>query len=227
VNEPRRLVDESGTPFERSLLGALRDERPSPELQRRMRQGLVVAGATAASKVAVAGWLKVAVAGAVAASLGAGVSVWQHRSSPPQAQAVVTSAPPSQAAPVAPLAQVEPAREQAAPAEVAAVEPVAPITRARPLASAAGDLREEIRLLDEVRSKVRAGAYEQALKLLGKYDRRFPRGQFRQEAQVLRVEALGRSGKQDAALVLGKKFVTEHPESPHVERVESVTGSPR
>jgi outer membrane protein assembly factor BamD (BamD/ComL family) len=88
-------------------------------------------------------------------------------------------------------------------------------------------LREEIRLLDQARAAVRAGTFEQGLKLLERYDRRFPRGQFRQEAQVLRVEALERSGKKDAAFVLGKKFLAEHPESPHVERVESVTGSKR
>jgi outer membrane protein assembly factor BamD (BamD/ComL family) len=97
----------------------------------------------------------------------------------------------------------------------------------RPAPSASGDLREEIRLLDQARAAVRTGANLQALKLLEKYERRYPRSQFRQEAQVLRVEALARSGQKQAAAALGKKFVAEHPESPHVERVQAVTGSPR
>jgi hypothetical protein len=41
------------------------------------------------------------------------------------------------------------------------------------------------------------------------------------------VEALEQSGRKKAAVELGKKFVAAHPESPHVERVERVTGSDR
>jgi hypothetical protein len=41
------------------------------------------------------------------------------------------------------------------------------------------------------------------------------------------VEALKQSGNQQAAVALGKKFVAAHPESPHVERVERVTGGER
>jgi outer membrane protein assembly factor BamD (BamD/ComL family) len=82
-------------------------------------------------------------------------------------------------------------------------------------------------LLDQARAAVRAGEANEALALLAKYNRRYPRGQFRQEAQVLRVAALELGGNKKAAVELGKKFVAAHPESPHVERVERVTGAER
>jgi TolA-binding protein len=219
VNEPRRLIDEEGTPFERSLLSALASERPSPELARRMRQGLAVAGVAATAKVATASWLKVALVGLASAGAGAGYFAYQHRTAekPP----IVAPPPP---APTVVL------RVVAAPEPVASVTPsvappAVPSVRARPVASGAGDLREEIRLLDQARAAVRAGSHARALKLLESYERRYPRGQFLQEAQVLRVEALGKSGNVQAAHALGKKFLAEHPDSPHVERVESVTGA--
>ena len=224
MNDPTRLVEDDGTPFERSLLSALRDERPSPDLELRMRQGLAMVGVTTAGKVAFAGWLKVAVASAVAASVGAGVAVWERRHEKPPAAEVRAAPPP----PVSPAPPVAPPPEPASTPVQPAAEPVsAPLARARPAASSTRDLSEEIRLLDEVRAAVRDAAPKRALKILATYDRRFPRGQFQQEAQVLRVEALEKSGKKQAAHALGKKFLEEHPESPHVERVESVTGSSR
>jgi hypothetical protein len=219
MNEPRRLLDEEGTPFERSLLSALANERPSPELERRMRQGLTVVGTAAGVQIAVAGWIKVAAAGLVAAGLGAGFAVSQ-RAKPDVAPTVAAPPPPPLVAKPAPSPEVAPV-EPSPPKAIATAAPV------RPPVPASGDMREEIRLLDQARAAVRGGENEQALRLLEKYDRRYPRGQFRQEVQVLRVEALERSGNKKAALALGKKFVAEHPESPHVERVQSVTGSER
>jgi len=104
---------------------------------------------------------------------------------------------------------------------VEAVEPSEPVrreTRAAPVA----DIREEIKLLDQARSAVRSGNNAQALRALSKYEQRFPRGQFRQEVQVLRMEALKQSGESERASALAKKFLAEHPNSPHVERVEHV-----
>jgi hypothetical protein len=218
----KRLLDESGSAFEHSLLSALRDEKPSPELVARMQQGLglsAVASTGAAAGVASVGWAKAALVGLAAVGL-AGVGYVGLRSGdstavvPPssQAPAVTVRAPALPESKPLPVVEPEVAREQApAPA------------KPRPVASVAPDLREEIRLLDQARAAIRAGDGGQALALLGKYARKYPRGQFRQEAQVLRVEALKQSGNQQAAVALGKKFVAAHPESPHVERVERAT----
>lgn len=221
----KRLLDDGGTDFEHSLLSALRDEKPSPELVARMQQGLglsTAATGTAAAASSV-GWVKVALVGLAAAGL-AGVAYVGLRS----AQSPVAVLPSVKPVPVKVEAPVtaEPKPVSVAELEVAQAEDPTP-SRPRPVASVAPDLREEIRLLDQARSAVRAGEGSQALALLAKYARRYPRGQFRQEAQVLRVEALKQSGNQQAAVALGKKFVAAHPESPHVERVERVTGAER
>jgi TolA-binding protein len=190
-----------------------------------MQQGLglsTAATGTAATASSV-GWVKVALVGLAAAGL-AGVAYVGLRTAP----APTAVLPPVKPVPVtveAP-ATAEPKPVSVAELEVAEAAGPAP-ARPRPVASVAPDLREEIRLLDQARAAVRAGEGSQALSLLSKYARRYPRGQFRQEAQVLRVEALKLSGNQQAAVALGKKFVAAHPESPHVERVERATGAER
>jgi hypothetical protein len=222
----KRLLDDGSTDFEQSLLSALRDEKPSPELVARMQQGLGLSAA-ATSPVAAAsasvGWVKGALIGLAAVGVAGVVYVGF-----PTSQAPVAVAPSVKPVPVKVEAppKPEPKPVQVAELAVAPSEEPAP-SKPRPVASVAPDLREEIRLLDQVRAAVRAGDGGQALALLGKYSHRYPRGQFRQEAQVLRVEALELSGNKQAAVALGKKFVAAHPESPHVERVERVTGAER
>lgn len=226
----KRLLDEGGSEFETSLLSALRDEKPSPELVARMQQGLGLSGAasagTATAAASSAGWVKAALVGLAAVGLaGVGFVALRPAESPvvvlPSVKPVPVKAEAPAAAEPKPVSVSE--LEVSRPASAEEQSPVKP----RPVASVAPDLREEIKLLDQARAAVRAGEGSQALALLSKYARRYPRGQFRQEAQVLRVEALKQSGKQQAAVELGKKFVAAHPESPHVERVERVTGKER
>jgi hypothetical protein len=227
----KRLLDDTGTDFEHSLLSALRDEKPSPELVARMQQGLGLrtAAAGSAATASSVGWIKVSLVGLATLGL-AGVAYVALRSSPSP-----TVGPPSvrpAPAKVETLVTLAPKPVAVAELAVAPAENRAPAedrmpARVRPAGSVAPDLREEIRLLDQARSAVRAGEGSQALALLTRYSRRYPRGQFRQEAQVLRVEALKLSGNQQAAVALGKKFVAAHPESLHVERVERATGGER
>jgi TolA-binding protein len=216
----KRLMDEGSTSFEQSLLSAMANERPSPELVARMQQGLGIAASSgAAAAGGVAGWVKLTVVGLVAAGL-AGVAAVELRS----AQAPAVAPPTVKPVPVKMEAPVAAAPTPVAVTDLALQDDPTP-ARARPAASGTADLREEIRMLDQARAAVRAGEANEALALLAKYNRRYPRGQFRQEAQVLRVEALKESGHEEAAVKLGKKFVAQHPESPHVERVERATGA--
>jgi len=219
MNEPKRLLDEAGTSFERSLLSALAKERPSPELARRMHQGIAVAGVAAGAKLAAAGHGALAWVGLVAAGLAVGVaaSEVQERSTP--APIVAPAVPQPKAAP----APLETANPPASVAPAPTVEATAPSARARSATPRSGDIRDEIRLLDAARGAVRGRRADEALTLLARYDRQYPAGQFRQEVLVLRVEALELAGKAQAAQALGKRFLTEHPESPHAERVERVT----
>jgi len=218
----KRLIEEGSTSFEQSLLSAMADERPSPELVARMEQGLGLAasgGAATAAAGGMAGWAKLTVVGLVAVGL-AGVGFTQLRG----ADAAAVAPPTVKPVPVKVEAPVAAAPTPVSVTDLAVQDDPTP-SRPRPAASGTADLREEIRLLDEARAAVRAGKSNEALSLLAKYNRKYPRGQFRQEAQVLRVEALKGSGNEEAAVKLGKKFVAQHPESPHVERVERATGA--
>jgi TolA-binding protein len=218
MKDPKRLLEGDGTAFERELLGAIAAERPTRDLHRKMRLGIGLVGVGAIAKAASANWNQLALAGVVVVGLVTGGAMVAKRQATeptpvavaPAPVAVVPKATPVEPipAPAPPVAKAaEPVRRTAS--EIRTVAPVA-------------DIREEIRLLDQARSAVRSGASARALSLLAKYEQRFPRGQFRQEVQVLRMEALSQSGKSNRAAVLAKKFLAEHPNSPHVERVEKV-----
>jgi TolA-binding protein len=220
MKDPKRLLDGDGTAFERALLGAIARERPSRELHRTMRLGLGLLGAGVAAKAASASWNQIAMAGAVVVGLVTGGAVVVKRGQErPVAQAVGLSTPvvfaAPEAAPLEPVPVASPAATHAEP-ELVQREPAV----RRPASVAAADIRDEIRLLDQARSAVRSGKSSQALRALAKYEQRYPRGQFRQEVQVLRMEALEQAGESERAAAIAKRFLAENPESPHVERVE-------
>jgi len=83
------------------------------------------------------------------------------------------------------------------------------------------NLHEELALLEQVRTALRGGQTDAALRRLARYDSRFPQGALREEALVLRMEALHASGQTAAADALRSKFLVDHPDSPHQERVEN------
>jgi hypothetical protein len=59
-----------------------------------------------------------------------------------------------------------------------------------PSTANAASLREEIRLIDSARIAVKKNESARAVSILDQYARRFPNGTFREEARVLRTEAL-------------------------------------
>lgn len=222
MKDPKRFLEGDGTAFERALLGAMAAERPSRDLHRKMRLGVGLVGIGAVAKAASANWNQIAMAGLVVAGLvtGGAIVAKKEAAKAPAVQLVAPAAPPAPS-PVAPA----PAPVEPIPAAVPEEAPkAAPAERVRhePRVAPVSDIREEIRLLDQARAAVRSGAHGQALRSLAKYDQKFPRGQFRQEVQVLRMEALKQSGESARASALAKKFLAEHPNSPHVERVENV-----
>jgi hypothetical protein len=52
-------------------------------------------------------------------------------------------------------------------------------------------IRTEVRLLDRAGIALSDGAPERALSVLREYDERFPQGELRQEAEILRMRAQG------------------------------------
>lgn len=214
--------------FERQLLEAARAERPSAELSARMADALGLptpvnlSPPLQAAKGAVSAWIGLS----ALAILGGSVLLWalwpRHSAEPvaptePKVQLVAQQAPPPQ-----PLSA--PALGDARSTEAA---PLAPSSRPAskpsvPIASARGDLREEIRLIDAARAAVANHAADQALSLLQRYSATYPGGVFGQEASVLRMEALSQSGQQARAKTLAREFLARHPNSPLAERAERV-----
>jgi hypothetical protein len=131
---------------------------------------------------------------------------------------------PSEATGSAPSADpptISPADLPAASATPAATALIAPPARS---AAPAHDetLAAEIALFDRVRAAVNAGESDRALGLLDDYERRFPAGAFRQEAEVVRVQALLQKGNRAAATRAGERFLAAHPTSPHAARLRAM-----
>ncbi|MBI4704522.1 MAG: hypothetical protein HY744_25750 [Deltaproteobacteria bacterium] len=105
----------------------------------------------------------------------------------------------------------------------------APRAEAAPVASGAGPasaapaptLAAEVAALDRARAELDADP-EATLRRLDDYERGFADGSLGPEAQVLRIEALARAGKVDAARALGQAFLAHYPGSPHARRVRSI-----
>lgn len=197
MSGPERLLLGGATDFERSLLRAVLDERPSPELTLRMEQALglgvgALPGATStaatghaaagqgaavhvaapslAAKAGVAGiWIKAGVGALVGAGLVAsGVAV----------QSRVTRAP---SAPVVDRSAHQASKTETVPAEAAPVG--APTATAEAVHDEA--LRDEIGLLDAARAASARGDVHRAREVLARYHREFPHGSLEREARVL------------------------------------------
>jgi hypothetical protein len=223
TSDPTRLTVVGATDLERSLLQAARRERPSPELTARMAAGLgisVGAAVTVAAPIAAAAktttltaWIP---AGVVVVAVAAGVIGVRMASAPER------SARASKPAAIA----VAPRQDDQAPAIVAPSAPSVPDKRvekshkrAAVAVAPAGDLRDQIALIDAARTAVKAGLTERALVLLHRYDASYPGGAFRPEALALRVEALGQSGRGVEAKALARDFLVRYPQSPLADRV--------
>jgi hypothetical protein len=199
----RRLLEGDGSEVERGLLDALRLERPSEELEARMRAAIGLApiaapepappaSATAPAGKALGTWGAIGIGSVVVALLVGGGTMLG--SGEPSADAPAPNPPPV----VAPA--TEPAPTPAVAAEPRAPEPAAEQANAEPRpqrthispppTSNAASLREEIRLIDSARIAVKKNEGARAVSILDQYVRRFPNGTFREEARVLRTEAL-------------------------------------
>jgi hypothetical protein len=229
VNDPERLLDAGASPFERYLLDAAANEKPPLELVSGMQAGLGLGVKTGAIASAVGGsgvasYVAVAVVG-----FGAVLAGYMALQSPAKSQSMPASkpAPTVVAAPVAAPVEAAPAAEAPAAAKPEEAAPVPKKVSTVSKSSAGDELRQELKLLDEARAALKSGAPARARSLLEQHARRFSNGSFRQEADVLRVETLERLGERQKAASLAREFLSEHPESPHVERVGKAANGAR
>ena len=203
------LMSSDATDFERELLGAVAQERPSPELQRRMQHAIGIAPLAfqdAAFQGADTNSFSRADAGArpelsaTHAAAKAGASKWVGGTFLKAALGVGVGAglvaggfalslkAPAPSTPVAVMADPAPVGSATTPAvsttNSVAAENVAPSAESSALSR---ELREEIELLDRVRAALGQKDAAAASTLLDDYSARFPSGKLAREAGVLRA----------------------------------------
>jgi RNA polymerase sigma-70 factor, ECF subfamily len=158
----------------------------------------------------------------VAACAAAVVVPW----APQQPDSSSTPAPRSATlAAAAPTPEVAPTG-QAAPLPPTTTPPLvvsAPRPAPKPSSSAEA-LQLELQRLDATRRRLAAGQADQALALLDAYERATPRGVLKLEAEVLRIDALARSGRLPQAQARAASFLARHPNSVLAARVRRIAG---
>lgn len=231
MNEPRRLFEESSSPVERALLEAGTSYRSSTSTRDGTLAALGLAGsatltvgAAGAASTSLLARIGIGKIIAIVATLGAVSAVpagiyLHHRSrapesTPPAARQIPTP-PHTVLEPTAlPPAEVTPDPAEPAPASTRAMK-----SDAKPAASAA--LAAEISALDAARSALSSGDAAGALTLLDVYSREHPRGRLQLEAEVLRIDALDKSGKTAQAKDRARQFLQRHPNSVLASRVRA------
>jgi hypothetical protein len=227
MSEPPRLRDDAASPVERALLEAGSSYRGSAALHAKTMAAVGLAGSAALAEAAGStlsnfGWSKwltsLSVLGATAAIP---VGYYVLKDPPP----VVAPAPR-----VAPKS-VEVARPQPELAdppvsvEEAKAAPRAPQQNAKPAPPRAASLGREIDLIDAARAALSRGDSRGALATLDAYARLYPRGRLGMEAEVLRIDALERSGDTDGARRRAEAFLRHNPKSVLSARVRRLLGS--
>jgi outer membrane protein assembly factor BamD (BamD/ComL family) len=81
-------------------------------------------------------------------------------------------------------------------------------------------LRQQLELLQQARSLLRSGQPKEALVALDRYESELGGTDLRDEAALLRIEALAAQGRAAEAAALARRFVLEHPDSPLAERAQ-------
>jgi hypothetical protein len=218
TSDPIRLLQEQGegevSSLERSLLSAGRSRAGSPHMRAKVLAGLGLAagstalltGSAAAASVSTAAkltWgkllLGVSLVGAVTA---VPVGYYALRQSAPPVDAparrAISSTPMSMSA--------EPSAQQA------------------PEAARTATLTDELGALDHARLALAGGDARRALDELDAYERRFPGGRLQLEAEVLRIDALAKVGRKDAARQHAETFLRRHPNSVLTTRVRAHVG---
>ena len=240
---PERLLAGDATDFERRLIDAALEKRPSAAASARIARALGVtvtgigtaaaAKALAATRVTAEGsipvvastsgvwtWVSVGVLGLGVA--GAVVSARGRHTSRLEPRAVL-AAPPAASTPETELGprtwRAVPATTERPPASVSS-------SRRPTRRPTDGDLRDQIALIDSARDALTVGSPHRSLEILHRYQEHYPSGSFRPEATATMIEALVKLGRATDARALAIRFVAEHPDSLLAARVAELVGLP-
>jgi hypothetical protein len=236
ADESERLLSSNATAFERRLLEAALQKRPSRATSARMARALrvsvaalgtaatsttVAAGAAGSSTTAAAGsviwpWVSLGVIGLVVAGAVAGT-----RAGHSEGQRRVVAAPLTLPATPVPEPRGGPDLIPVVPAPPARAVASSPRGRG---ATSAGDLGDQVAFIDAARAAMFSGASRRALEILRRYQDRYPAGSFRPEAIAIKVEALMKLGREIEAHALAERFVAEHRGTLLARRVADVAG---
>ena len=152
------------------------------------------------------------------------------RSNPPPlapeapAPPVVNAPVPTAPEPASAGASVVPAAP--APSELPVPPPRSTSRAAPPAKPADSSLAEELAAVAAARAALAGGDTQGCLARLAAYAKRFPRGVLAQEALVIRIDALVRSGDRAGARVLADRALAGHASSPYATRIRSLLGDP-
>jgi hypothetical protein len=243
VDLPERLLAGDATDFERRMLAAALEKKPSSAASARMGKalGVTVATVATATTTATAGTALAAGAAAAKAPVAAGAAMWPWISAGVLglvvAGAVVATRIPHTAIPHTAPADTAPASAPAAqpappggatsePGDVTTQRPPAPAAASRRsrTATAAGAVAEQTAFIDTARAAVAERSDGRALEILRRYQEKYPAGLFRPEATALKVEALVHLGRDDEARALAQRFVAEHRGTLLGARVAEIAG---
>ena len=222
MSGPERLFDETDDELERLLIGSARAERSSARTRARTLAALGITGSAAlAATAASASAAPVGAMGKVTwAKLVLGLSALGTVAAVPPAyhawqrhQAAGAVRPVAHAQPLAPAQRPAP-REPAppVPAAMEATTAAAPVP-APAAPEVAPDLGRELGALDAARAALAHGQPARALARLDAYAATYPRPRLGLEAEILRIDALTRSGHAAEARARARAFLREHPHS--------------
>jgi hypothetical protein len=215
-NDPRRLKDETRDRFALALLASVQMDAPSEGARTRAKAAL---GLGAPAGFGLLKWLSLASLATASVALSLALTP-----SPATAQFTTDSASDSDAAPAPapdsdsdsdPDAGLALPPELPPPAKSSRLPLPAPVARR-------SSLLEEMALLDAARASLAAHAPTRALATLDDLEHRFPQTTFREEATVLRIEALFAVGDRARAETLARAFLEAHPKSAYARRVRSL-----
>jgi hypothetical protein len=239
VTEPPRLHTEPESELERSLLDAGRSYTASASSRAKALAALGVVGITASSTTAASAVTKASLTKwLTATALVAGAAIpgvhylRQLAAKPAPPDTSVVSAGPSVASipPLQPASAPSAATPDSAPVQPANSAPDPVVTSAPPTVARAESkpatpaLAAELSALDTARSALASGNATAALSDLDAYARNFPHGRLGLEAEVLRIDALAKSGQTVAARKRAEAFMKRHPDSVLASRVRAYAG---
>jgi hypothetical protein len=223
LRELRARVLEESRLVERTAVGTEHPEVP-PRGARRFARPMYVAMALAAA--ALVAMLLVHARREVTVAIGPEAPSARERHAAPtplpataEPSAPVVSVPERTVQRSAPARDVVP-RKPLAPPPVASAPP--PVASAPPRPPAT--LSEEVTALDRARSALNGGDPAAALHALDDYDQVLHGTHLSEEATLLRIEALSRSGHADIAASLARQFIRTNPGSPLAERARGFAG---